>query len=769
MYPYYRMENNQDINHGRQACYSPKLFDPTISDDRLHMDLLRAEVPGIEVFDQIELQLRDLIKLLYPKKPLSNAEYNDHIAKHLGGTEMAYYGRWVYYPWRKALVHVLPQEEFVRVRTIRNAYKITLEEQAQLASKKVGIIGLSVGQSAALAVAIERAAGEIRIADFDTLELSNLNRIRSSVCNLGLPKTHMVAREIAELDPYLPVKVFEEGITELNIEAFLTADGPLDLLIEECDSVDIKVLAREYARKHRIPVLMDTSDRGMIDVERYDLDPNYPILHGLIDPSVDFAFLRTLQSSEEKLPYIAPILGIDTMSIRLRASALEVGQSISTWPQLGGDVMQGGALCVHHAKEILLGRSHASGRVFAHPIEKEKKHNNSKHRRYSDEMLLATARAFLSKCVWPQGLHYEPIDSALFESITTIGTRASTPGNSQALKWVLADDTIVLCSDRSFKKAFSDNFGFGSLIGYGCVFENLAIFLQAQGFRVESVFGQQFDPDQPNAVFAVRVVKGAAADAMTSLLCAQLERRETTRIPNSTYRFSQLEQQLIGQLADKYNCRLLADAQDVRRVKELTLYADVIRMTNAAGFHDLFKEELIWSKEEYERVREGIFVGDLNLNVKEKVGVDIYNNANVNEFLRKIKGGNGFGELSEKYLEGDTVLLVYTVPNFELNALIEVGRAIERSWLELTANNLSMHPFTSSVMIASYLASDKNGYLQNTINAFQQLWSTTLQQLNLEGTIIFIAKVTPHSGLAKASSLRKSSQQLSLYQIANKC
>ena len=653
------MDNNRDIPHGRQAGYSAQLFDPTISDDRQRMEFIRGDLRGIEVFDQIELQLRDLIKLMYPKKPLSDAEYKQHIATHLGDMDPANYGRWVYYPWRKALVHVLPKEEFIRVRTIRNAYKITFEEQAQLASKKVGIIGLSVGQSAALALAIERAAGEIRIADFDTLELSNLNRIRSSVCNLGLPKTHMVAREIAELDPYLPVKVFEEGITEHNIEAFLTADGPLDLLIEECDSVDIKVLAREYARKHRIPVLMDTSDRGMIDVERYDLDPNYPMLHGLIDPSVDYAFLKTLRSSEEKLPYIAPILGIDTMSIRLRASALEVGQSISTWPQLGGDVMQGGALCVHHAKEILLGRSHASGRVFSHPLEKEKKRKKSKHLRFSDDKLMATARAFLSKCAWLQGLHYEPIDAALFESIANIGTRASTPGNSQALKWVLADHTIVLCSDRSFKKAFSDNFGFGSLIGYGCIFENIVIYLQAQGFRVESVFGQHFDPDKPNAVFAVRVVKGAAPDAMTSLLCDQLERRETTRIPNSTYQFSQHEQQLIGQLAEKYNCRLLVDAQDVQRVKELTLHADVIRMTNAAGFHDLFKEELVWSKEEYERVREGIFVGDLNLNVKEKVGVDIYNNAQVNAFLSKIKGGKGFGELSEKYLEGESILLVF--------------------------------------------------------------------------------------------------------------
>ncbi|HPF91885.1 MAG TPA: hypothetical protein PLL57_14590, partial [Flavobacteriales bacterium] len=71
--------------------------------------------------------------------------------------------------------------EFALVRTDRNRNKITREEQAILSSKKVGVIGLSVGQSVSLTLALERSFGEIRLADHDTLELSNLNRIRSGV------------------------------------------------------------------------------------------------------------------------------------------------------------------------------------------------------------------------------------------------------------------------------------------------------------------------------------------------------------------------------------------------------------------------------------------------------------------------------------------------------------------------------------------------------------------------------------------------------------
>ncbi len=117
-------------------------------------------------------------------------------------------------------MRVLAEKDFIRLRTSRNRYKITQEEQDLLCSKKIGIIGLSVGQSVALSLAMERTFGELRIADFDTLDLSNMNRIRTGLFNLGIKKTWIVAREIAEIDPFLKVVIFDEGITEENKDDF---------------------------------------------------------------------------------------------------------------------------------------------------------------------------------------------------------------------------------------------------------------------------------------------------------------------------------------------------------------------------------------------------------------------------------------------------------------------------------------------------------------------------------------------------------------------
>ncbi|MBX2972871.1 MAG: ThiF family adenylyltransferase [Flavobacteriales bacterium] len=335
-----------------RTTFRPVILRASSPADAARMQVLVAA--GATVHDELEAQLGELVRCLNPAKRYTKDELLQAAQEHLAGQDPLTYGVWIHYPWANRLVHLLDEAEFALVRTDRNRNKITREEQALLATKKVGVIGLSVGQSVCLTLALERSFGEIRLADFDTLDLSNLNRIRSGTHELGTPKVINTAREIAELDPFLKVTVFAEGITKDNIDDFLTGGGPLDLLVEECDSVDIKLLARQSARHHRIPVVMDTSDRGLIDVERFDLEPERPLLHGLLE-DLDPAMLERPMTNQEKIPVISRFVGIETISARMRASLPEVGRTILTWPQLASAVVLGGAALADIARRILLG------------------------------------------------------------------------------------------------------------------------------------------------------------------------------------------------------------------------------------------------------------------------------------------------------------------------------------------------------------------------------------------------------------------------------
>jgi hypothetical protein len=338
------------------VAFLPKVFNLNYDYEMLEVQQLIDEHKDIIIIDELNSQLRELIKIRNPKVILTEQDYEEQLQTLLGGKSMHYFGRWVYYPWNKKLVHLLGEAEFIELRTSRNLYKITPEERNILSKKIIAVIGLSVGQMIALTLVMERTCGEIRLADFDLIELSNMNRIRTSVTNIGISKAVVAAREIAEMDPYIKVKIYTDGITEQNIDAFLTKDGKIDVLVEECDGLDVKILSRIKARALGIPVV--------IDIERFDLEPSRPLLHGLIPENMgDLNALKNL-SNQEKVPLLSAMVGIENISDRMRLSLTEMGNTISTWPQLASSVVLGGAMVTDVCRRILLKQTTLSGRYY---------------------------------------------------------------------------------------------------------------------------------------------------------------------------------------------------------------------------------------------------------------------------------------------------------------------------------------------------------------------------------------------------------------------
>lgn len=343
-----------------QQIYQAQFFTIAGNSPFATLEALVAHLPNVMVHNEIECQVQELIKAKHPKGIIT--EELDILTQKVLGVNPDSYGWWVYYQWSNKLVHILDEKDFVAVRTNRNQNKITIEEQALLATKKIGVVGLSVGQSVSLTLVMERGCGEIRLADFDTLELSNLNRIRTPLYNLGVPKVIATAREIAEIDPFVTVKVFTNGLQEENLGNFMLDGGKLDLLIDECDGIDMKIRMREFAKNQRIPVIMDTSDRGMIDIERFDLEPSRPLLHGKVS-GLNSEMLANL-SAEEKVPFVMQIVDFDSLSDRAKSSLMEVKKTISTWPQLASSVILGGGVGADVSRRILLNELTVSGRFY---------------------------------------------------------------------------------------------------------------------------------------------------------------------------------------------------------------------------------------------------------------------------------------------------------------------------------------------------------------------------------------------------------------------
>jgi molybdopterin/thiamine biosynthesis adenylyltransferase len=345
------MDLFQPANQGTGGM---QLLDPSVERDaEVVLDLIEKE--NIPVHDLVQLQVNELRKLYpYESKP-------NFLLRFYNSPNSLEFVRFVYYPWRRLIVKILCEELFVLIRTARNAHKISPEEQQLLSRKTVGVIGLSVGSSVSVSLVMERLCGTIKIADFDTIETSNLNRIQSSICDVGVPKTIVLYRQLVELDPYIRVVIETNGINNDNLFDFLHGDMPVDLVAEECDDIEMKYWVRKACKASRIPVVMDTSDRGLIDVERFDLNPDYPILHGRIDENM---LAKLIDPKERQRFLLNSFIDFAQVSERGKLSLSEIGKTISSWPQLASDVRIGAGLAASLIRLIFLGEHNYSGRWY---------------------------------------------------------------------------------------------------------------------------------------------------------------------------------------------------------------------------------------------------------------------------------------------------------------------------------------------------------------------------------------------------------------------
>lgn len=103
----------------------------------------------------------------------------------------------------------------------------------------VAICGLGgLGSNAAVYLA-RTGVGHLHLLDFDTVDASNLNRQSYLVRDLGQRKTDALARQIAEINPFIEVTTDFVRLTEENIPQLL-ADA--DVICEAFDNPDAKTM-----------------------------------------------------------------------------------------------------------------------------------------------------------------------------------------------------------------------------------------------------------------------------------------------------------------------------------------------------------------------------------------------------------------------------------------------------------------------------------------------------------------------------------------------
>lgn len=583
--------------------------------------------------------------------------------------------RWAYLPWRRALVRLLAPRGFSSLRLDRNRNKLSAEEQSQMRSLRVGVIGLSVGHSIAHVLAMEGLVGELRLADFDSIELSNLNRLPATVLDLGVNKAVAAARRIAEIDPYLKVVVQPDGVTPENLGPFL--DG-LDLVVEECDSLDMKLLVREEARARRLPVLMETSDRGVVDVERFDLEPEREVFHGLL-AGLRAADLEGL-SIQEKAPFVLRLMGAKDVSARGAASLLEVGRTVTAWPQLASEVTLGAASVATAVRRFGLHGRLPSGRVRIDLDEA------------LDGLTPVAIEPDLEDLPAPQARR--PADDDVVGRIVDAARQAPSGGNIQPWRFEADDEELRFYLVPERTTAMDVRFR-ASYVGIGAAIFNARIAAAALGVGG----GCRLFPEGYPSRHVATLRFGSSKDPELAALLPQVYTRSSNRRVAAPTPLDDRATAALRRAVEREGAqlRLVSGADRLEKLGDLLAASDRIRFLTPTLHREMVGELRVPGREP---VDEGIDVRTLELGAMERAALDLLRRPDVMSHLADWRAGGMLGMRTKASVATASAMAAVVIPRADPIAYLRGGAAVERFWLTAEQRHLAVQPVSPLFLFA---------------------------------------------------------------------
>ncbi len=263
----------------------------------------------------------------------------------------------------KVVVSGITSEVRFELSTLRNRDLITRRDQEKLRKTVVGFFGLSVGSHAAVTWAMESRVNCIKISDPDTIDPTNLNRLRAGWDDVGKLKADVVLKEIKSMSPDSFV-VKNTKIDEQSVISLFDGKPKINLVVDEVDRMESKIFLRRLARDRKIPLISaaDVGDNVVLDLERYDQKPQPEPFLGRL-PGIEDLDINSL-STQEKIKLIIQLVGPENFSKKMTKSIEKIGKKLKTWPQLGATATIAGGVIATTIKKIVLGENLKSGRYI---------------------------------------------------------------------------------------------------------------------------------------------------------------------------------------------------------------------------------------------------------------------------------------------------------------------------------------------------------------------------------------------------------------------
>jgi adenylyltransferase/sulfurtransferase len=167
---------------------------------------------------------------------------------------------------------ILSDSEMLRYSRQISIKGMDIEGQEQLKLAKVLMIGAGgLGCTAAQYLTVA-GIGQLTLVDFDTVELSNLQRqVLHLERNVGQPKVVSAQEKLIELNPHVAIRTINQVLDDTEIDALVAEHT---IVLDCTDNVAVREQLNKACFHHQIPLVSAAAIRmeGMVTVFNYQRD-----------------------------------------------------------------------------------------------------------------------------------------------------------------------------------------------------------------------------------------------------------------------------------------------------------------------------------------------------------------------------------------------------------------------------------------------------------------------------------------------------------------
>lgn len=184
----------------------------------------------------------------------------------------------------------------------------------KIKNTRVLVLGLGGVGSYAVETLIRSGIGNIILVDYDTIDITNLNRqLMTNQNNIGEFKTSALEKRIKTINPNCNIEIINEKITKDNIEELLTLKP--EYIVDACDTIEVKKELILRCKKNNIKLIssmgtgnkFDPSRLKIMDIKKTSYDPIAKILRKfVVDNKINYKVM-VVCSDEVPLKISNPI------------------------------------------------------------------------------------------------------------------------------------------------------------------------------------------------------------------------------------------------------------------------------------------------------------------------------------------------------------------------------------------------------------------------------------------------------------------------------